>query len=427
MSISIVENVFVFLMLVAGIILILTSFTIYDKLTPECPSGLKTKARIGVGVGSIVVSLALGYYICHLRCDCGGDHTRGASVIMGLSFLLGVFMFGLTGFIDKDIKDKCKVEGVQNFIKASYYTSGGLALIGILFFVSKLFLKGKDSDEDLSLEPGEKKGLWDRLFKKETPETTRQKALLKTERDAQALAREQALSERETQAHLTLKLQQHNTVISQDNKKRASQGLKPIPLMSLSDILRTSGSKEQVLAEMAETKEKVLSSLSPEQRAQAEREEAINVSKRETYQRGIAEKEATSRLAAKTPDATALAATATAKKAATAAAIAASHEKASTEAFEAQKKQNERNLELARQTAELARSQQNIDIIKAQKAKSLAEQQKAQQQFLDITTAEAAAKENPQQLTSEQIIAQAEAKAKQGQETKAFFKQKFTK
>lgn len=415
-----VEKIFVLLMLIAGIILILTSYTIYNKLKPDCSPNLKTKARIGIGVGSLTVSLAIGYFMCHLRCDCG-EHTRGANAIMAMSFLLGGFMIGLTGFIDKDV-EKCKLEGAQNFIKASYYSSGCLVTIGFLFFASKLFLKGGEDKEDG--DDSERKGMWGKIFgKKETADVKRNKELLKTERESQALAKEQALSERETQAQLGLKLQQYNTVIAQDNKQRASQGLEPRPLMTLNDILRTSGTKEQVLAKMAETREKTLASLSPEKRAQAEREDESNKAKRESYLRGVSEKQAASRITSKPPDAAAIALAKAASEEALASIAKAASEKATEDAFEAQKKQNDRNLSLARQTAEISRST-NIET-------PVVDKEKARQQFLGITAAEEAAKlaskkSESQGLTGEQIVAQAEAKAKEGKSSKAFFEKNFT-
>jgi hypothetical protein len=58
-------HVFMFLLFVIGLLLLITAFSAYSKLTVGCVSdSLKTKLRLAIGLGTTFVTIAIGYTVC---------------------------------------------------------------------------------------------------------------------------------------------------------------------------------------------------------------------------------------------------------------------------------------------------------------------------------------------------------------------------
>jgi hypothetical protein len=58
-------HLFMFLIFVIGLLLLITAFSAYSKLTVGCTSAsLKTKLRLAIGLGTTFVTIAIGYTVC---------------------------------------------------------------------------------------------------------------------------------------------------------------------------------------------------------------------------------------------------------------------------------------------------------------------------------------------------------------------------
>jgi hypothetical protein len=58
-------HLFMFLLFVIGLLLLITAFSAYSKLTVGCTSAsLKTKLRLAIGLGTTFVTIAIGYTVC---------------------------------------------------------------------------------------------------------------------------------------------------------------------------------------------------------------------------------------------------------------------------------------------------------------------------------------------------------------------------
>lgn len=124
-----------FLILILGICLIITASIIFEKITPQCPPSLKTRARIALSVGSLLVSFSLSYFMCdfsyrNYKLPKPKDKTS-ISMVSIFSIILGISTVFITYFIDQDI-DKCKVVDLGKLPGVLYGFSVTIALIGII-------------------------------------------------------------------------------------------------------------------------------------------------------------------------------------------------------------------------------------------------------------------------------------------------------
>lgn len=94
-----------------GLLLVVISFQVYNKLTSSCTSSqLRLNLRIAIGIGSTIMALTLGYGICMKNCNCviGSVGDYKTYVLLGFMFILGICLSVLTGSI-KNISNECNI------------------------------------------------------------------------------------------------------------------------------------------------------------------------------------------------------------------------------------------------------------------------------------------------------------------------------
>lgn len=154
---------FMILMFLIGLLLIILSFFAYSKIGYECKktsSSLKTKLRVALGIGSTLLCLAIGFFICvtKSKCKCTFDNEFGKGKIYGLigfCLMSGIGLLVLTFGIKSDLNEPdCKVDlGIIPWIL------GSIAIIQLLFSIvyitihiknyqSKEGKEGKEGKED---------------------------------------------------------------------------------------------------------------------------------------------------------------------------------------------------------------------------------------------------------------------------------------
>lgn len=102
-------TLFISLLFVIGILLVITSFMTYSKLTELCKSEkLRTYLRLCVIIGSVLLTISIMYMICTQKkgCKCDFDIDAGWKIYLTLFILevLGVFLVFLASGINSEIK-----------------------------------------------------------------------------------------------------------------------------------------------------------------------------------------------------------------------------------------------------------------------------------------------------------------------------------
>lgn len=95
------ETIILFLLFAMGMVLVITSFVTFGKLTPECPNSLKIKLRIALGAGAAIASLSAGYLLCNITCP----ESKTINIIMGISLVLGISIVVLLYMIKNEVED----------------------------------------------------------------------------------------------------------------------------------------------------------------------------------------------------------------------------------------------------------------------------------------------------------------------------------
>jgi hypothetical protein len=106
-------HIFIAILLIMGILLVVTAFYAYSKLTVNCTSSsLKNKLQWCIGLGSAFVSVGIGYVICLANKKCDIEHTKWKMYIILTTMIgLGIGMLVLTLGIQSDLKyGDCNVD-----------------------------------------------------------------------------------------------------------------------------------------------------------------------------------------------------------------------------------------------------------------------------------------------------------------------------
>ena len=126
-----------FLLFIIGFLLVFLSFYSFSKIEEKCVTpSLRTKLKIALGIGSTLISLGLGFFICinNSNCKCSFSNNIQKSEIYGLlvfSIISGIGLLILTLGINSDLKDpNCNVDlGVLPLLL------GGIAFLQLLFSI----------------------------------------------------------------------------------------------------------------------------------------------------------------------------------------------------------------------------------------------------------------------------------------------------
>lgn len=109
-------TLFIVLLFVIGLILVITTFTAYSKITESCKSKkLRSYLRWCVGVGSVLLTIAIMYFVCTKRegCKCDFNIDAGWKIYLTLFILvaMGGFLVYLVTGIQREIKtDGCDID-----------------------------------------------------------------------------------------------------------------------------------------------------------------------------------------------------------------------------------------------------------------------------------------------------------------------------
>jgi hypothetical protein len=106
---------FMILLFFIGMLLVIMSFFAYSKIKDTCKSeGLKSKLNIGIGIGSALMAMSIGFFICVNRCKCTFNDNLDQWKINGLvsfSLLSGIGLLALTFGIKSDLDNpECNVD-----------------------------------------------------------------------------------------------------------------------------------------------------------------------------------------------------------------------------------------------------------------------------------------------------------------------------
>ena len=111
-----VLHLFMFLLFVIGLLLLMTSFTAYSKLDDTCRSdGLRSKLRLSICIGTVLVTLSIGYMVClnkgGCKCDFGERSDWKIYSMLGVLMVMGGGLLALTIGIKNDAKkDGCHID-----------------------------------------------------------------------------------------------------------------------------------------------------------------------------------------------------------------------------------------------------------------------------------------------------------------------------
>lgn len=147
---------FMLLILVSGIGLIGLSFDAYSKLSENknidncVTDSIKNKLRLSISIGTVLVSIFIGYFLCVFRKDCkcnfGDNSTVKMYVLMFILTVLGISMFILSSSINKDLNSgKCKIS-LGNFESVIKWISLVQIILPIIYvIISYNILKSKNN------------------------------------------------------------------------------------------------------------------------------------------------------------------------------------------------------------------------------------------------------------------------------------------
>ena len=156
-------HLFILILFVLGILLIITTFSAYSKLSDSCKeatSGLRNKLRWAICLGTSFITIAIGYSICinASGCECSFGEKADWKIysLLVLLMAMGGCMAALSLGIKSDLKtDNCDID-LDGLPDAIMYISIGLIVLPFIYFVYVAWSKnplGKSKEEPKKEEP----------------------------------------------------------------------------------------------------------------------------------------------------------------------------------------------------------------------------------------------------------------------------------
>lgn len=139
-----IQTFFVILLLIIGILLTLTSFTAYSRLTDKCTSkNLKTYLRWCIIMGSILITVGLMFFTCKdaSGCICKFDINSNVKkyVLLSIMLAMGIFIMVITGKIQNELKkEECNFD--LGLLPTSLWILGAFEAAIPLLFVIGIFV-----------------------------------------------------------------------------------------------------------------------------------------------------------------------------------------------------------------------------------------------------------------------------------------------
>lgn len=152
--------------MVIGVLLIITTFTAYAKITTTCTSTvLKSKLRIAIILGTVFTTMSIGYFVCVMRksCNCNFGLKATWQIYAFIATLLGmgIGMLILTNGIKNDMKQPgCDIDlgGTVDILMGLSITQIVISGLYIAYIAysgapqgSKKPVEEEDSDEVVSM------------------------------------------------------------------------------------------------------------------------------------------------------------------------------------------------------------------------------------------------------------------------------------
>ena len=143
-----IQTLFVILLLIIGILLTLTSFTAYSRLTDKCTSkNLREYLRWCIILGSILITVGVMFFTCTNASGCvckfDIDSTVKQYVLLSILLVMGIFIMVITGKIQNELKkDGCDVN--LGFLTTSLWFLGSFQVAIPLLFVIGIFVKKRE-------------------------------------------------------------------------------------------------------------------------------------------------------------------------------------------------------------------------------------------------------------------------------------------
>ena len=86
-------HVFAFILIIVGLLLIITAFTAYSNINEDCTSStLRDKLRNAIIIGTIFVTISIGYILCVIKrgCKCSFGTKSDWKIYLMLMLLMGM-------------------------------------------------------------------------------------------------------------------------------------------------------------------------------------------------------------------------------------------------------------------------------------------------------------------------------------------------
>jgi hypothetical protein len=129
--------------MLSGFLLVFLSFFTYSKLQDKCKyDSLKRKLQISIGIGSTLMALGIGFFICTLgpNCNCEVNLDKWKIyLLLSSSLLCGIGLLALTLSINSELNNKeCEIDlGPTILILGTIATFQILFTIIYIIYISK--------------------------------------------------------------------------------------------------------------------------------------------------------------------------------------------------------------------------------------------------------------------------------------------------
>jgi len=143
-----IQNLFVILLLIIGILLTLTSFTAYSRLTRKYTSNnLRKYLRWCIILGSILITIGVMFFTCTNASGCvckfDIDSTIKQYVLLSILLVMGIFIMVITGKIQNELKNY-RFDANLGFLTTSLWLLGSFQIAIPLLFVIGIFIKKQE-------------------------------------------------------------------------------------------------------------------------------------------------------------------------------------------------------------------------------------------------------------------------------------------
>ncbi len=143
-------NFFMFMIMLSGFLLLFLSFFTYSKLQDNCKyDSLKRKLQISIGIGSTLMALGVGFFICILgpRCKCDFNLDKWKIYLLLSSTLLsGIGLLALTLSINSELNNKdCEID-----LGPTISILGTISTIQVLFSIFCIIYTAKSNTNLIS-------------------------------------------------------------------------------------------------------------------------------------------------------------------------------------------------------------------------------------------------------------------------------------